>query len=58
MTFLPEFVAVFHQTVGFPLIRWIHKDSMYLIFGGMRNTKTWSTPSEESSSGLPRLTKV
>ena len=25
-----------------PLIRWIHNDSMYVGYGGMRNTKTWS----------------
>ena len=31
-----------HQTVGFPLIRWIHKDSIYVRFGGRRNTKTSS----------------
>ena len=55
MTFLLEIEAdqsvfVFHQTVGSPLIRWIHNDSMYVRFGGMRNTKTWSK-STSSSAG-------
>ena len=45
MTILPEFGAdkscikfAFYQTVGSPLISWIHNDSMYVRFGGMRNT--------------------
>ena len=41
----PEFGSdknVFNQTVGSPPIRWIHNDSMYVRFGGIRNTKTWS----------------
>ena len=41
---LPEFGAdkgVFHQTVGAPFIRWIHHDSIYVRFGGMKSTKTW-----------------
>ena len=45
MTFLSELKAefgIFHQTVGSPFIRWIHNDSMYVRFGGMRNTKAWS----------------
>ena len=33
---------VFHQTVGSPLIKRIHNESMYVRFGGMRDTKTWS----------------
>ena len=42
MSFLPEFGVVFHQTFGSPPIRWIHNDSMYVRFGEIRNTKTWS----------------
>ena len=45
MTLFPDgankSVFVFHQTVGSPPIRWIHNDSMYVRFGGIRNTKTW-----------------
>ena len=33
---------VFHWTVGFPPSKWIHNDSMYVTFGGIRNTKAWS----------------
>ena len=33
---------VFQQTEGFSLVAWIHNDFMYVRFGGMRNTKTWS----------------
>ena len=43
--FFPEFGAdksVFHQTVESPPIRWIHNDSMYVRYGGIRNTRTWS----------------
>ena len=44
----------FYQNVGltknlyfcgqklFLLIKWVHNDSMYVRFAGMRNTKTWS----------------
>ena len=35
-------VFVFHQTEGSLLISWIHNDSMYVGFGGMRNIKTWN----------------
>ena len=48
MTFFPEFGAnkfVLHQTVGSPPIIWIHNNSMYVRFGGIRNTKTWSKSS-------------
>ena len=54
MTFLPEFGAdksVFHQTVGIPLIRWIHNDSMYITFDRMRITKTWSKSSVRCIDG-------
>ena len=34
--------VLFQQTEGFPLIKWIHSDFMYVRFGGMRNTKTSS----------------
>ena len=27
-------------------IAWIHNDSMYVKFGGIRNTKTWSKSNE------------
>ena len=46
MTFLPESGAnksiafVFDQTEGLPLIRWIHNNSTYVRFGGIKNTKT------------------
>ena len=36
LPFFPEFEA------GFTPIGWIHNDSMYVRFGGIRNTKTWS----------------
>ena len=26
----------------FTLFKWMHNDFMYVRFGGMRNTKTWS----------------
>ena len=42
MTFLPDFGAEYCQTVGSRLIRWIYNDSMYVRFGGTRNTKTCS----------------
>ena len=29
----------------FTVIGWIHNDSMYVRFGGMRNTETWSKSS-------------
>ena len=40
MTLFPD-EFVFHQTVESPAIMLIHNDSMYVRFGGMRNTKTW-----------------
>ena len=47
MTFLPELRAdksfVFHQTVGSPLIRWIHNDSMYVRFWWTEKTCCKST---------------
>ena len=38
---------LFYQNVGFVFqislcIVWIHNDSMYVRFGGIRNTKTWT----------------
>ena len=46
MTILPESVAdkvfVFQHREGFPLLKWMHNDFMYVRFSGMRNTKTWS----------------
>ena len=39
MTFLPECGAVFQTSL---CIVWIHNDSMYVRFGGIKNTKTWS----------------
>ena len=39
---------LFYQNVGLTkfqislFIVWIHNDSMYVRFGGIRNTKTWS----------------
>ena len=39
-------MTLFHQNVGLteasPSINWINNGSMYVRFGGMRNTKTWS----------------
>ena len=45
MTFFPEFGVVFHWRVGSLPIRRIHNDSMYVRFGGIRNTKIWSKSS-------------
>ena len=46
MTFLSKCGAdksfLFQQREGFSLIKWIHNDFMYVRFGGIRNTKTWS----------------
>ena len=43
MTFLPECGA----DSDIPTHLWIHNDrSMYVRFGGIRNTKTWSKSSE------------
>ena len=39
MTFLPECGAVFQISL---YIVWTHNDSMYVSFGGTRNTKTRS----------------
>ena len=41
MTFCKNLVLtkVFQTSLG---IEWIHNDSMYVTFGGIRNTKTWS----------------
>ena len=38
MTFFQEFGADNY----FVPIRWIHNVSMYVTFGGIRNTKTWT----------------
>ena len=45
MTFLPECgadILYFSRPEAFSLIKWVHNDFMYVRFGGMRNTKTWS----------------
>ena len=46
MTFLPECGAdksmYFSIEKDFSLFKWMHNDFMYVRFGGMRNTKTWS----------------
>ena len=45
MTFSPQklgLTKVFYQTVGLPPMKWIHNDSMYIRFVGIRNTKIWS----------------
>ena len=45
MTFFQNSVLskfVFQQTVSFSHIKWIHNDFVYVRFGGMRKTKTWS----------------
>ena len=43
MTFLPECGAdKFISDSNIPTHLWIHNDSMYVRFGGIRNTKTWS----------------
>ena len=46
MTFLPECGAdkslYFISDSNSPTHLWIHNDSMYVRFGGIRNTKTWS----------------
>ena len=44
MTFSPEFGAdksISSDNRFSPLISWIHNDSMYVRFGGMRNSKAW-----------------
>ena len=43
MTFLPE-CGAFTISIekDFSLFQWMHNDFMYVRFGGMRNTKTWS----------------
>ena len=52
----------FHQTVGFPPIRWLHNDFMYVRFGGIRNTKTWgkstSSQKEKEQSNIGFLTWI
>ena len=35
-------LTIFHQTVASPLTCWIHNDFMYVRFGRMRYTETWS----------------
>ena len=35
-------ISVFHETVTSPLTRQIYNASMYVRFGGVKNTKTWS----------------
>ena len=46
MTFLPECgtdKSLYLSTEqDFSLLKWMHNDSMYVRFAGMRNTKTWS----------------
>ena len=46
MTFLPECGAdkslSFISDSNIPTHLWIQNDSMYVRFGGIRNTKTWS----------------
>ena len=39
MTFLPECGPVYQTSL---CIAWIHNDSVYVRFGAIRNTKTWS----------------
>ena len=50
MTFLPECGAdkslYFISDSNIPTYLWIHNDSMYVRFGGIRNTKTWSKSSK------------
>ena len=45
MTFLPECGADISDS-NIPTHLWIHNDSMYVRFGGIRNTKTWSKSAE------------
>ena len=43
MTLLPECGALyFISDSNIPTHLWIHNDSMYVRFGGISNTKTWS----------------
>ena len=47
MIFLPEFGADKSISSDIRLKSlWIHNDSMYVGFGGMRNTKTWIKSNE------------
>ena len=41
MTFLPECAADFVFQMSLCIV-WIHNDSMYIRFGRIRSTKTWS----------------
>ena len=54
MTFLPECGAdksfVFQHREGFSLFKWMHNDFMYVRYGGMRNTKTWSKSTSKHMS--------
>ena len=48
MTFLPECGADISDC-NIATHLWIHNDSMYVRFGGIRNTKTWS------KSNVPKI---
>ena len=45
MTFLPECGADKSSDSHIPTHLWIHNDFMYVRFGGIRSTKTWSKSS-------------
>ena len=58
MTFSPQnlvLTKVFYQT---GLIGCIHNDSMYVKFGGIRNTKTWSKSSHYDTFNSQRANTV
>ena len=50
MTFFQEFGA--DKSISSDRSRWLNNDSMYVRFGGIRNTKTWSKSSPMLSQKL------
>ena len=53
MTYLTECGAIFQISLV-----WIHNDSMYVRFGGIRSTKTRSESRACADSHLAQLVKV
>ena len=62
MTFFPEFCAdkilYFIRQWDPPPIRWIHNDFIYVRYGGIRNTKTWSKSIQEQNLCLLSITML
>ena len=55
MTFLPEGGAVFQHREGFSFLKWIHNASMYVMFSGITNIKTWSKSKLPQGIGLKSM---